>query len=101
MDQVMHRGALALLRSVAIGAIFSLPLLGLALAGPKEERKVDPANQRKELARILTNEALWGKDLPNALAHLGAWGELKETKVIVFPKSIVGATPQKEAVAAE
>src|SRR3954453_22461908 len=46
-----------------------------------------------ELAQVLGERALWGKDFPEALTFIQAWNRVGERTVAVFPDKIVGASP--------
>lgn len=53
------------------------------------------------LVRILSNQAVFGKDFAAALRGLPAWNALEEREVVVFTHQIVGATPYDTKQAAE
>jgi len=43
-----------------------------------------------DLARILTNRALWGRDFATALSSIPAWNQSGETTVLVFSDRVMG-----------
>jgi hypothetical protein len=54
-------------------------------------------DQARSIARILTNKAIWGKDLPAALARVRGWGEAQQSRIEIFPDRIVGASPLRDS----
>jgi hypothetical protein len=51
-----------------------------------------PPVQETNLARVLADRRVWGKDLPTALAFVESWGRAGERRLYVFPDRVVGAT---------
>jgi hypothetical protein len=54
-----------------------------------------PPAQGTDLARALSDSALWGKDFPTALAFVEGLGRAGERRVYVFPDRVVGATQHR------
>jgi hypothetical protein len=50
-----------------------------------------------ELAQVLGERALWGKDFPEALTFIQAWNRVGERTVAVFPNKIAGTSPLPSA----
>jgi len=57
------------------------------------------AQTRPDLATILTNKTVWGKDFGSVLANLQGWTEIGEQKIAVFPSRVEGTNrlPATEA----
>jgi len=49
-------------------------------------------NSRATLEQILTNQVIWGRDFPTALAYVTAWENVGEHKVAIFEDRVQGTT---------
>lgn len=80
-------------------ALLSHPAAAQQGGGTKPTAAAAPVTPRR-LAALFSDPALWGRDLPAALAQLPAWRAAGETKVALFADRSVGATAFETAVAA-
>jgi hypothetical protein len=51
------------------------------------------AQTRPDLATILRNQTVWGKDFGSVLANLQGWTEINEQKIAIFPSRVEGTKP--------
>lgn len=51
--------------------------------------------QGTDVARVLNDRTLWGRDFPTALAFVESLGRAGERRVYVFPDRVVGATQHR------
>ena len=75
-------------------AIIILTVLGLTLAAAAPGRG-RPAGAPASLESILAEPTLWGRDFPEALAHLKDWARVGERTVAIFSGQVAGTIPYR------
>jgi hypothetical protein len=97
---------------IIIGAtILGTSLIGCARPHPatvpsspppaRTEMPAEPIRRVDSLEAILSDQRLWGRDFPSALAYLKSWEHAGEREIFIFQKFVMGRTAYKDAAAVQ